>query len=305
VSSWLHRTESNLRESRRDPLTGLANRAAFREAYLRNVSLAARRREPVSAAILDLDRFKHVNDTFGHAMGDEVLRQTAEILTGSLRKSDLLARWGGEEFVALFPNTAADGAANAVRKALEALAAHTFTAPDGRTFHVTFSAGVVDAGPETAVEETIAEADRFLYLAKAQGRNRVITVKEKGSQQPRSILLVEGDDTVAAIIKHRLGREGFTIKHCLDGLGALAASAAGGYSLAIIDLKLPGMDGIELLTKLRSSAAASVLPVLILTPLGKEKDVARGFQLGADDYLVKPFSPLELVARVRNLLRKA
>src|SRR6185436_10285844 len=111
-----------------DPLTSLPNRAAFREAYLRNVSLASRKREPISAAILDLDRFKHVNDSYGHAMGDEVLRKAAELIGGSLRKSDLLARWGGEEFVALFPNTSADGAANAVRKALEALAAHPFAA---------------------------------------------------------------------------------------------------------------------------------------------------------------------------------
>jgi two-component system cell cycle response regulator len=305
VSSWLHRTEGNLRESRRDPLTGLPNRAAFREAYLRNVSLASRKREPIAAAILDLDRFKHVNDTFGHAMGDQVLRQASAILTGSLRKSDLLARWGGEEFVALFPNTGADGAANAVRKALETLSAHAFKAPDGRSFHVTFSAGVADVGFDSGVEENIAEADRFLYLAKAQGRNRVVTAKDTGAQQPRSILLVEGDDTIAGLVKHRLGREGFGIKHCPNGSTALEAAAAGGFSLAIVDIKLPGMDGIEFLAKLRSGVASSTLPVLLLTPLGKEKDVARGFQIGADDYLVKPFSPLELVARVRNLLRKS
>jgi two-component system cell cycle response regulator len=304
VSSWLHRTESNLRESRRDPLTGLPNRAAFREAFLRNASLASRKREPISAAILDLDRFKHVNDTFGHAMGDEVLRQAANILGSSLRKSDLLARWGGEEFVAVFPNTGADGAANAVRKALEALASRPFTAPDGRIFHVTFSAGVVDVTPDCGVEETIAEADRFLYLAKAQGRNRVITVKEKGAQVARNILLAEGDETVAAIVKHRLGREGFGIRHCPNGAAALEAASHGGFSLAILDVKLPGMDGVELLAKLRAGTASATLPVLLLTPLGKEKDIARGFEVGADDYLVKPFSPLELVARVRNLLRK-
>src|SRR5205085_2816855 len=162
--------------------------------FLRNVSLAARKREPIAAAILDLDRFKHVNDTYGHAMGDEVLRKAASIIGGSLRKSDLLARWGGEEFVALLPNTGADGAANAVRKALDSLAANVFEAPGGRTFHVTFSAGVAEVVADAGMEETVAEADRFLYLAKAQGRNRVVTAKDKGDQQPRSILLVESDD---------------------------------------------------------------------------------------------------------------
>jgi two-component system, cell cycle response regulator len=307
VSSWLYRTEGNLRESRRDSLTGLPNRAAFREAYLRNVSLAARRKEPVSVAILDLDRFKFINDTFGHAKGDEVLRAAAGLLSGALRKSDLLARWGGEEFAALFPNTGVEGAGNAVRKALEALSAHTFKAAGGRSFQVSFSAGVSEIAPGMEVEEAVAEADRFLYLAKAQGRNAVMTAADKPSHSPKSILLAEADETVAAIIKHRLGREGFGIRHVKDGPAALeaAATAKGGYSLAIVDLRLPGEGGMEMVTRLRTASSTSGVPILLLTSLGREKDVARGFQLGADDYLVKPFSPLELVARVRNLLRRS
>jgi two-component system cell cycle response regulator len=304
VSAWLYRTEGNLRESRRDHLTGLPNRAAFREAYLRNVSLATRRGESTTVAILDLDRFKFVNDTFGHAAGDEVLRRTGAVLTGALRKSDLLARWGGEEFVALFPNTALDGAGNAVRKALEALSLQTFQGPGGRSFHVTFSAGVAEVAPNVSLEEAIAEADRFLYLAKAQGRNCVLSSADKPSHLPRSIMLVESDETIATIVKGRLGREGFNIRHFTDGKSALEAAVSGGNSLCILDVKLAGGDGMQFLSQLKATTACSTLPVLLLTSLGKEKDIARGFQLGADDYLVKPFSPLDLVARVRNILRK-
>ncbi len=305
VSAWLYRTEGNLRESRRDHLTGLPNRAAFREAYLRNVSLASRRGESITVAILDLDRFKFVNDNYGHAAGDEVLRRTGAVLTGAFRKSDLLARWGGEEFVVLFPNTSLEGACNAVRKALEALSAQKFQGPGGKEFHVTFSAGVAEVTPSISMEEAIAEADRFLYLAKAQGRNRVLSSKDETSHQPRAILLAEGDETVAAIVKNRLGREGFTIKHFSDGPAALEAAMSGGYSLCVLDAKMPGMDGLGLLAKLRATPVCSNLPVLLLTSLGKEKDIARGFQLGADDYLVKPFSILDMVARVRNILRKS
>ena len=222
VSAWLYRSEGNLRESRRDHLTGLPNRAAFREAYLRTVSLASRRGESITVAILDLDRFKFVNDNYGHAAGDEVLRRTGAVLTGAIRKSDLLARWGGEEFVALFPNTALEGATNAVRKALEALSDQKFHASGGRNFHVTFSAGVAEVTPSNTLEEAIAEADRFLYLAKAQGRNCVLSSMDKSSQQPRNILLVEPDDMVATIVKGRLSREGFTIKHFTDGPSAFA-----------------------------------------------------------------------------------
>lgn len=304
VSAWLYRTEGNLRESRRDHLTGLPNRAAFREAYARNLSLAGRRGEAVSAAILDLDRFKLINDTYGHAAGDEVLRRAASVLTGALRKSDLLARWGGEEFVALFPNTALEGAGMAIRKALEALSGQEFRAPGGRTFHVTFSAGVTEVSPAWSVEEAVAEADRYLYLAKAQGRNCVLTPKDSPMLAPRSILLAVADDMISGIIKARLGREGFGIKHVNDAQTALEAIRGESFGMCILDAGLAGPGDAPLISALRAERPAR-LPILLLTSLGREKEVARGFQLGAEDYLVTPFSPLELVARVRNVLRKA
>jgi PleD family two-component response regulator len=198
-----------------------------------------------------------------------------------------------------------EGAGNAVRKALEVLSEQKFHGPGGKTFHVTFSAGVAEVAATWTLEEAIAEADRFLYQAKAQGRNCVLSSLDKTSQQPRTILLAEAEETLATIVKGRLGREGFNIKHFTDGPSALEAALSGGFSLCILDVKLPGLDGMQLLARLRESQACAHLPVLLLTSLGKEKDIARGFQLGADDYLVKPFSPLDMVARVRNILRKA
>ena len=134
---------------------------------------------------------------------------------------------------------------------------------------------------------------------------KYVTAKDKPVLQPRSILLAEADETVAAIIKARLGREGFGIRHVVDGPAALEALKTGAFSLCILDAKLAGQDGMQLLSTLRAQPSTSALHILLLTSLGKEKDIARGFQLGADDYLVMPFSPLELVARVRNILRKA
>ena len=145
---------------------------------------------------------------------------------------------------------------------------------------------------------------RALVPAWPPGARQSSTATDKPSHQPRSILLAEADEMVSTIIKGRLGREGFGIKHVTDGDAAVAAVATGAYSMCILDAKLAGIDGMQLLPKLRSTQATSNLPILLLTSLGKEKDIARGFQLGADDYLVKPFSPLELVARVRNILRK-
>ncbi len=305
VSAQLQRTEINMRESRSDNLTGLPNRAAFKEAFGRQSSLALRKGESLSVGILDLDRFKFINDTYGHGMGDDVLRRTAKIVGATLRKSDLLARWGGEEFVMLLPNTDAEGASNAVRKALEALREERFTGPGDKFFQVTFSAGIAELKEGESVDDIIAEADRFLYLAKSQGRNRVFTAKDKAPIVSKTIMLAADDETVVAIVKNRLGREGFQISHFAEAGLALAACMQEQFSVCIVDVKVPKMGGIELLTQLRASAAMSKTPIILLTSAGKEKEVAKGFELGADDYLVKPFSPFELLARIRNVLRRA
>jgi len=103
----------------------------------------------------------------------------------------------------------------------------------------------------------------------------------------------------------RLGREGLRhIKQVTDGATAVSEVSTGAYSMCILTPSWRASTAVQLLTKLRSTQATSSFPILLLTSLGKEKDIARGFQLGADDYLVKPFSPLELVARVRISLRK-
>lgn len=174
VAGRLQRSADIARQARQDLLTGLPNRSALEEIFARAASFAARRREPLSLSIMDLDRFKSVNDTFGHAVGDEVLRRTATVLARSLRRSDQIGRWGGEEFVVIFPHTGVHGAKIAMEKALAALRQETFTTPLGKTFQVTFSAGIAEVAPGMLVQEAVAEADRLLYIAKAQGRNRVL-----------------------------------------------------------------------------------------------------------------------------------
>jgi two-component system, cell cycle response regulator len=175
ISAKLQRSAELIRESRQDLLTGLPNRAAFGEAFERARFLAARLGQPLSLAIMDIDGFKSINDRYGHHTGDQILRQAAAILASCLRKSDLLARWGGDEFVALFPNTDPAGAALALDKARLALQSERFDAGDGALVELTLSSGVASASVSARVEEAVAEADRFLYLAKGAGRNRVVS----------------------------------------------------------------------------------------------------------------------------------
>lgn len=287
-----------------DSLTKLPNRAAFNIAYSRMLSFAGRVKAHLSLAILDIDHFKNVNDSYGHLMGDEVLRRVAKVMSRSLRQHDILARWGGEEFIALLPNTDRSGAVRAIEKALLAVTEERFESSDGKSFFVTFSAGVTEVSEGVDAEDAVAEADRLLYLAKSSGRNRVLSTEDNIESTRKKILFAEDDNLISNIIKHRLKLEGFDILHFIDGSSAFTAAQETIVDLAIIDVKMPEMDGFELLRRLRMLPGYSHIPILMLTSMGSERDIARGFKLGADDYVLKPFSIVELLARIHRMLTK-
>ena len=158
--------------ARTDALTGLMNRRAFHEACDRELARAERYKLPISLCILDVDHFKRVNDTYGHAAGDAVLVGLAKTLRAMARRSDLTARWGGEEFVLLFPQTADAGARIAAERVRRAVAEATYPSPVG-DLSVTVSIGVSGARPPYTLEDAAANADTALYTAKSRGRNRV------------------------------------------------------------------------------------------------------------------------------------
>lgn len=154
-----------------DHLTGLANRARTDEQLGIEVRRATARGVPVSLIMLDIDRFKGINDDFGHPVGDEVLVATAGILTAGVRETDLVGRWGGEEFLVVLPATGADEAAAVAQRLRAAVADYRFPLPR----QVTASLGVAAYRPGDDVAQLVARADTRLYDAKRQGRNRVIT----------------------------------------------------------------------------------------------------------------------------------
>jgi diguanylate cyclase (GGDEF)-like protein len=306
VSNLLREAFLQERELRRDLLTGIPNRAAFIEAFDRARAMARRSGEPFAVAILDLDRFKNVNDTYGHATGDLVLKGAAATIEKTLRKSDLLARWGGEEFVALLPETDAARGAKALEGALLAMRARTFHAEDGRSFPVTFSAGVIEVKEEMSADEAVAAADLLLYRAKEAGRNRIVHDAALDAEAPVAkarIILVEDDATIASLVIHRLGKEGFEVIHFADPCEAIVKIESMDARLVILDIQMPCMDGFTFFKQMRAMPDLASTPVLLLTSLGSEKDIVKGFELGAGDYVVKPFSPGELAARARRLLR--
>ncbi|MHB0947720.1 MAG: GGDEF domain-containing protein [Gemmatimonadaceae bacterium] len=156
--------------SRVDPLTGIQNAQGFREVATHELRRAARYRRDVGIVFLDLDDFKRVNDTWGHATGDEVLREVATLLAGNLRQSDTVARMGGDEFAILLPETD-EPAARVIVEKLQRRLLERFTA---RQWPVSVSVGAVVAhAPNQSVDQLLQAADGLMYGVKRRGKNGV------------------------------------------------------------------------------------------------------------------------------------
>ena len=159
-----------------DPMTKLCNRRCFNQTSKAILELAKRDERDLSLIMIDIDKFKDVNDTYGHSVGDEVLIAFSKILLEMTRKSDLLCRFGGEEFIVLLPETTLEGAAVIAEKIRKEVEASSLKSEDGTEVHYTVSLGVsqLECRDELTVEEGIKRADSALYEAKESGRNRVV-----------------------------------------------------------------------------------------------------------------------------------
>jgi two-component system alkaline phosphatase synthesis response regulator PhoP len=122
---------------------------------------------------------------------------------------------------------------------------------------------------------------------------------------PKKIVVIEDDQDITRLVTHYLTKEGYTVKSFLDGIRGLKFFKEERPDLVILDLMLPEMDGLEVCKRLRADPKTSTLPIIVLTAKGEETDKIVGLELGADDYVTKPFSPKELVARVKALLRRS
>jgi len=161
---------------REDQLTGSLNRRGLDDIFEREADRADRRGTSLCAAMLDLDNFKKLNDTHGHAAGDEALIHVVRIVKQTLRSIDVIARYGGEEFLIVMPETSLEEAAKAMTRVQRELTTHFFTANDQRLF-ITFSAGVALRAPHEAQDSVVKRADKAMYEAKKTGKNRVIVAK--------------------------------------------------------------------------------------------------------------------------------
>ncbi|MEC4721791.1 diguanylate cyclase [Noviherbaspirillum sp. CPCC 100848] len=173
----IHELESKLQEMselvREDQLTGSLNRRGLDDAYEREVARATRRKTPLCVALLDLDDFKRLNDTYGHTAGDGALIHLVRVIKDTLRTMDVIARFGGEEFLIVLPETPLDEAVQTVTRIQRELTKQIFM-HDNQKLLITFSAGVALRRDDEAQTDLIKRADEALYEAKRAGKNRVV-----------------------------------------------------------------------------------------------------------------------------------
>ena len=175
LAARLKEANDKLRElSETDPLTQVFNRRRFIEVAEAQLALARRHGYATSILLIDFDRFKEINDQLGHLAGDRVLVEATDILRRTLRDSDTLARFGGEEFIVLLPHTGTGGAQMAAERILAAIRRHPFR-HEGCAVNVTVSVGGVTCDTsETPLERMTSRADSLMYAAKEAGRDRYL-----------------------------------------------------------------------------------------------------------------------------------
>lgn len=158
-----------------DPLTGLYNRRHFEDNLEREFLRAVRYKNELSFAIIDVDLFKNINDTYGHACGDYVLKEVAYLITQTFRKTDMVFRYGGEEFAVIITETPLDKTIIPLERLRKAICEYPFNY-DGQDFKVTVSIGASEVNETTeTVHQLFENADKALYQAKENGRNQIQT----------------------------------------------------------------------------------------------------------------------------------
>ncbi len=302
----LHRT---LAET--DPLTGLANRRKSEEVAQHFLRLAARKEQPFSLAVIDLDHFKAVNDRAGHAAGDEVLQRIARLLLRSFRAEDVVARWGGEEFVIGMFGMEKGAGVQRLTQVLGRFSQERFDGPDGEEFSVTFSAGIAEFPRDgRELPDLYRLADQALYQAKEEGRARVCAAGWSTDAQPDAptvdVLLVDDDPALAGLLLHALETRGFRTQWLQDGEAAVEALAGEHPALrarvVLLDVDLPGLDGVGVLRALGAAGVLARTRVVMLTARSSEAETLKTLELDAFDHVAKPFSIPVLLQRIRRAL---
>jgi len=293
---------------REDPGTSLLSRAGLTEAYGVLRSRSGKVEGPLAVAVLGVEPYDDILRTLGRDGGDRLLKDVAARVRDACGPRDVLGRWTESELLGLFPGTSPSDARARIEQGLSRLAqgnALEWPSRAGVDISLTFACGVSVAEAGDDLREAALAAERSMQPAHSEAGRVTFEPEDPEPAVTQRVLLVEDDRVTATLIQHRLVREGFDVMDFLNGDDAFRWAPTGMFDLAILDRDVPGMDGFELLERLRAIPRHADVPIIVLTGMGREADVMHSLELGADDYLLKPFSPAQLLARVRRLAADA
>ena len=296
VTALARTSHAEGRDVGEDPLTGHLSRAGFLDAVG-----ALPPATPVTVVLLELDGFEELSQRIGWASVETVLAQTGAALGEALPTGARLARWEGAEFILLLEG-ASDAEAREAGAALLAGVRDRIWVGGVAGERLTASAGIASGNAGGFLDGLLETARYRLFRARAAGGDRLEGEMSAGPIATIRVVVAEDDPGTGALLRARLEREGFALTIHEDGARAHEAILADRPDLVLLDVRMPGMDGFDILASLRSNPDRMDVPVIMITSLGRESDLVRGFELGADDYMVKPFSPTELLARIHRLL---